>query len=288
MPRPSSTTTTTSDATDLPEDPDLPKGYFSHSQYSQFNTCGEAYFRKYVEGEKLPRYGSQVRGSAVDKAVELALKAKIAKTEFTLDAGLQTVSEYYEKLKDQDVRYDEDNPLEENRKQADDMVRVAFSQMIPALNPLRVQERFLKMFGGVPVLGFIDVIDAAPIPNLPPDLDPAEVSQLPSREVVRDLKTGKRTISEHDVDKHTQLTLYAAVSRTPFAGIEMLAPLKKGVKYTRRETHRTNQDIAVLEEHFSEVVSFIKDGRFPKATIDSWVCNKTYCAFWASCRGRKK
>jgi hypothetical protein len=227
-----------------------------------------------------------VRGSAVHKAIEAALKAKMSGKNSSLGALQDLTWREFDGRAIEVRTWGEKNP-EELRRQALGLLAAFHASALPNINPVAVEKGWAARFGGVPMVGWIDLIDEQPA------LDVSRLSRRaaalsPKRREVVDTKTSERKWSADDVRKAPQLTLYSAVERTPFVRVDQLVPYQRGAAYVPSGSERTATDIAVLEEDVAEVAGFIERGIFPMTTIDSWACNAQWCAYWTLCRGRKR
>lgn len=273
--------------TDDFKDPKLPKGTFSHSQYTSYKICGQAYEFKYVQGLRAPSSPNMGRGIAIHKAVEESIKAKIEGRPIPKieDLNELLIKEFDEKTQDV-VNWDDADPGEV-KKAAVDAYRTFHLYALPKLNPVAVEKGFAVKVGTVPMVGYIDLVEKVPAITIP-NLSPEEQALAPTMDVVVDLKTTKATWSDDKVRRNTQLTLYTHVEGVPNARIDQLVMLKKGPVYKPSATTRTPHDAAVLIEDIEQTVDYIKKGVFPKTTIDSWACSEKGCPYWTICRGRKR
>ena len=271
------------DATFL--DPKLPKGFFSNSQYNSWLICGKAYEFKYVQQISTPDYASTSRGNAVHAGVEYVLKAKLAGSAFTVDEGKEVVSRTFDEKAKGVLDWGEEEP----GKVKDLSIQLFNAYAIyalPKINPVAIEKGFAKRVGDVPMVGWIDLLDAQPAIPVP-GMAPEDVALAPKRIVTADLKTGKAKWSEKEVALDPQLTLYSHIEGTPDVRIDQLIAHKKAPTFIQAESTRTPKDAEVLIEHVNEVAEFVKKGVFPKTTIDNWACNRDHCSFYHLCRGKK-
>lgn len=269
-------------------DTDLPRGTMSHSQYTSFKICGQAYYYKYVEARVSPGYAATTRGSAVHSGIEFALLQKMnTKTIPSLADALTVVGSSFDTEAAQVVSWGEtsEGKIKDN---ALALYKVFHEQSLPNLNPVAVEKGFAVKVGDVPVVGYIDMIDdvsAVVLTGLPDDV----AALTPRKLVVVDSKTSSKKWSESQVRSNVQLTLYSGVENTPHVRIDQLVQTESGkVSLNVVNSDRTQQDIKVLEEDYQEVAALIKKGIFPKTSIDSWGCNEKHCSFYYDCRGKKK
>lgn len=273
-------------------DPGLPKGYFSHSQYTSWKICGRAYEFKYVLQEKAPNYANTTRGSAVHAAIEYILRAKMLKSLFTIEEGKSVLEKSFDRAAEGVLDWGKDandEPVDPG-KVKDTAMKLfeAFAiHALPKINPIAVEKGFAKRFGDVPMVGWIDTIDEQPALAVP-GMSPEEAMLAPKKKVVADTKTGTKKWSATDLRNDTQLTLYSAVEGTPDVRIDLLAAQKSGCHYIPCPSARTPHDVEILAEDVNEVANLVKKGVFPMTAINHWSCNVKHCSFWHLCRGRKR
>lgn len=256
-------------------DPGLPKGTFSHSQYYEYKKCGKSYEFKYVMGKPSRKTASLARGVTIHSLVEHAIKEKIA-GKLVGYADMRDMAQDLFSAEKDTVEDWEDEEADRVQNVIVDSYTAWHTYALPKLNPVAVELGFASRVAGVPMVGYIDLVDAVKIA-------PDEGS--PERHVVVDLKTTTKSWSQDQVDKNTQLTLYSAVTGHSDVRIDQLVQLKKGTEYRPVSTVRTATDRAVLSEDLAETVDFIKRGVFPKTSIDHWACGPR-CAYWSECRGK--
>lgn len=259
-------------------DAKLPKKTFSHSQYYEYKKCPKSYEFKYVLGKTSRRTASMQRGVNIHSLVEYSLKAKMAGKL----AEYAEVRELAQTMCNDTLKEIEDWEAERPETvQATivDAYTAWHTYALPKLRPVAVEHGFAAHVAGVPMIGYIDLIDGVPVAPGEPD--------SPIRQVVVDLKTTTKSWSEDQVAKNTQLTLYSKVVGTPDVRIDQLVQLKKGTEYRPLATQRNATQHAVFEEDLAETTDLIKAGVFPRTTIDHWACSER-CSFWSECRGRKR
>jgi len=264
----------------LPEgfgDPKLPKGTFSHSQYYEFKKCPKSYEFKYVLGKPSKKTASLVRGSNIHSLVEKSLLAKMDGKATTFAEVRDVASDLFKAESESIEDWEDEDPAAVQTVIVDSYA-TWHMYALPKLNPVAVESGFAVNIAGVPMVGYIDLIDSVPIA-------PEEGS--PARQVVVDLKTTTKSWSQDQVEKNTQLTLYSEVVGTPSVRIDQLVQLKKGVEYRPIESQRGRQQQEVFKEDLAETADLIRAGVFPKAQIDHWACGPR-CSYWTECRGKAR
>ena len=270
-------------------DPALPKGLFSFSQYNSWLICARAYEFKYVQQVRTPDYVATSRGSAVHAGVEHMLRMKMAGKPLLVEEGREVVSKSFDEKAKGIIDWGEEKPGE-----VKDGTLALFNtyvqQGLAKVNPVAVEEGFIKKIGTVPMAGWIDLIDEQPAMNIA-GMAVEHTALLGKRRVTVDLKTGKAKWSGKEVALEPQLTLYAYVAGTPFVRIDLLQShkTKKGppTSFSQVEGIRGHRDVEIFIEHLEEVVDYVKKGIFPRTEIDHWSCDPGHCSFHHLCRGKK-
>lgn len=262
------------------EDPKLPQTTFSHSQYSLFKKCGKAYAFRYCEGMKLQPRGAMFKGSMVHKGAEFSLTSVLeTKAAPSLEEARAFVADNFEAEKATVASWDDD----ENDGVAKDITLRAYGAYhqhgLPKMHPTQVEEGFAIHFGGVPTIGYVDLIDRVK------EFDDAGD---PGRLVLSDLKYSSASWSQDEADREPQFTLYAKATGVLDIRVDNVVSLKKGPEFKQRSSTRTPTQIAVLEEDYADTADLIRKGVFPMAPIDSWQCTEKWCGYWTMCRGRKR
>lgn len=273
------------------KDPTLPSGVFSHSQYNSWQICGKAYEFKYVTKYATPEYVATSKGSAVHSGIEHALINKMNGIIVPVEEGLELISKIIDEkalqIVDWSVGGDDDMTPAKLKADAQRLYRAFYTEALKRINPVAIEKGFAKKLGDVPVIGYIDLVDAVPA-LIVPGMTPEEAATAPVKKVVVDFKTSRAKWSKAQIDSNTQLTMYAFVEGTPDIRVDQLVNLKGGAVYHRGEGTRNAVDAEILVDHINEVADFVRKGVFPMAQIGSWGCNKDHCSFWSLCRGKKR
>ena len=267
-------------------DPKLPRSFFSYSQYTSFKICGQAYAYNYVHGVLRPGYASTVRGNSVHKGLEFACRIFMKEGRWpTIEEAREAVSKEFEDRSKEVENWGESKPGD-IKDQTIKLYNVMHTKMLPKIKPLAVEKGFAVKFGGIPTVGWIDLIDEVPALSVP-GLSPEEQQLAPTMKVTCDLKTVEKKWSDNELAKNPQLTLYSFTEGTPLVRVDQLVMYKKAYGYIPGNAKRTKQDADILAEDMNETVDLIHKGIFPKCQIDNWACNVDHCSFWTMCRGKK-
>ena len=272
-------------------DEKLPSKAFSYSQYTAYKICARAYEYKYIEKAEMPNYAPLVRGVAVHAGIEHMLRKKMAGEVGSLEEALAVAEDRFEEAAQTVIDWgpdEDDSPTdpEKIKNQVRDMIRVFAQEGYSKINPIGIEEGFAKLVGGVPMIGFIDLIDLQPAIDIT-GMSAKDAILVPKKTVIVDFKTTTKVWGKTQLRKNPQLTLYCDVKGTPHARVDLLVNTKK-VKFVQAETERTPTDIAVLTEDLQETTDLIKKGVFAKCAVDSWCCDPKHCSWWDKCRGKNR
>lgn len=264
------------------EDPDLPTGVFSPSQFDMYQKCGRQYEYRYVLGKIKAPGISLVRGKSIHKGAEVTHRNTIEKGRpLTMEEASQSVSDEFEKEKE----LVEDWEGKTSGDYKDHVLRqfaIYYNTAVPLIKPVAVEDTFAVKFGTVPVRGIIDLIDS--VYDVPGGF---EGELPPAVEVVSDLKVVGMRWPEQKVRYAPQLTFYSAVKGIPRVRVDLLLDQKSGTKYDAIRSVRTPSDIKLLTEDLEQVVDLIKKGIFPRTNPTTWACTPKFCGYYEDCRGQK-
>lgn len=247
----------------------LPREYLSVSQVTTFQRCPRQYYFRYIENLVMPPGAAMAEGSAMHKALEFALRGKKQNDIHPVDT---LVDVFRTRWKSEDeIVFDEDKGEDENTIFA--RSRVFLSQYrdahLPEIEPIEIEQRFVTdLLPGIPVVGFIDLIDRG------------EPDQI---DTVVDHKITGRMKSEHEVENDMQLTLYAHVKQLPKVRFDVFLKNKKP-KIKSISAVRTPGAIRWTQHVFREVAESITMGRFPPCDPKSYTCAPKQCGYFFRCR----
>ena len=298
----------TKTAATLPKPLKLPKKALSATQIEMYLRCPRQYYFRYIKGEIRPPGVALTLGKSTHEALETTHNAIV---DTGVPASEPMVTAAFSDAFDHAVP---DVPKEEWEK--DDstpgevkdaglaLVRLYNAKFAPLVKPqvtqtqkgeqIRgIEKEFGILIAGVPVIGFIDLIDT----NDPTIVaSPSEVvimrqkgATIPEamRTVIVDFKTKAKSFAQGDVDGSLQLTLYSYAEKIPAVRFDQLlrqkTPTIKRISALRKDT-----DYRWLEEIVRGVAEAISMGAFPPCDPSAWVCSEKWCGFWRLCRGRKR
>jgi hypothetical protein len=254
------------------------KPHFSHSQLDAFDRCGEAWRRRYIEGEKIPPGIALMTGSAVHRTVEANMRQKIESHQ-DLPVGdlagiaaaeFETACAGGYILDEQETAKGAASVLGEAKDRVVDLAKFHGAEQAPDYQPVLVEERVrieLPMCSH-DLLGVLDLAD--------------------DKDRVIDFKTAARKKRQSDADTSNQLTIYGAA----FHGLvgrpakELRLDVTVKTKVLARQvltTVRTPADYRVLASRMNAALTAIRAGVFPPAQLGHWSCSARWCGYHSTC-----
>ena len=263
----------------------LPKGYLSVSQVTQYLKCGEAYRRRYVLEQPSKPTSAAAQGRSIHKAAEMLHLSMIESKVLPVDAVVQVYADTHDVEMQDAVIMEEDQTAGSIKDAGVSMVRKyhtmavnggvdANNKVVEPLRPLSAERTFkvrLPVIDGdaIPFVGVIDVEE---------------------EHTIVDLKTKAKAASQNDADNSLQLSLYAHVTGKPQVRLDQLVRPTKTLppRYLRTVSYRTRNEALHAVDVVADVASDIAAGRFRKTNPENWWCTEKWCNYWADCRGRKR
>lgn len=266
--------------------------HLSYSSLSLLQSCGEAWRRHYLEGERGPVGPALPFGSAFHDAIEHSIVAIAEAPDFTDDIVREMPQAFENRYRLHveeagEVQWDDTSFEEElvlgrtmlNSPSVHTFVKGFQLRTVErdgALWPLVETKIELQVPGvDVPIIGFIDLITADGIPV--------------------DLKTSSRRWGQYRADNEMQATVYLAAMQ------QMGAKLNPGMKFqyvvfvkrvptiveviTTQRTPADFQKMNILIKSLWD--QLIKKEAFPLSGIGTWKCDPKYCGFYERCFNEK-
>lgn len=265
--------------TDRPRIPPSDRPHLSASSIEMMAKCGEAYRRRYVEGDKIPPNAAMVSGSAFHKAAEHNMRQKMDSHENRpLNELISMASDYIADAVDHgDIVLDKDHATPGQFKDraiiaTTPLVTLHYNHQAPDYQPVEVEAPFRIELPAIShdVVGVVDIVSVT-----------GEVT---------DFKTAKRRKPVNDADVSVQLSMYAA-SRAN--ATKQVVPVKLDVAVaptarngaTRQviESIRTPSDLPILGRRIEVVAKTVEAGLFVPAPTGSWWCSESWCGYWHTC-----
>jgi hypothetical protein len=256
------------------------KPHLSVTQLSLLTKCGVAYSRRYIDRDRTPGQFRQLRGRSVHKAAEINFRQKV---ETARDLPEKEMVEIAVETLKQEVQSGVSLDAEEGaagfnaalRRSVDltaDLAAAHRSLQAPHYRPDREPERTIRIElpGPRDFVGVLDVGTAA-IP-------------------VVDLKNGKKSRTQIEVDRDLQMTGYAALSLQETGEIpkrlvvDQLITGADSISRKAIETTRDESDIIILGNIIDAANRAIDTGSFlPSIPGRDWWCSPTWCEYWSTC-----
>lgn len=257
---------------------------WNNSALTLLQECGEAFRRRYIEGERPGETLRMIRGTVVHRVAHIALRRKWR------DGALPGQAEARDLAADQfdavirrgNIRFEPDDlavgAAKSQGRAKDFAIGLAgfhVQDVAPSINPVAVERKIevKPRDTDITIHGTIDLIDGRG-----------------NGEWIRDLKTAEKSPASGAAEESQQLTMYAMLRwaekqrlperlaldymiRTP-AGTERYLPLL---------TTRTAADVQSLVNRINTAVEAVKRGSFVPANQNYWKCDPRYCEFFSSC-----
>jgi PD-(D/E)XK nuclease superfamily len=236
--------------------------------------CGEAFRRRYIEGEIIPPGIAAGRGTGVHKANEANLKQKIVTRQDISIADMKDAArDGYVKAFEYGVFLPQEELASKNRllneglNDCISLTELYGKQVAPSIRPVAVEQEFNIDVGiALPLAGRIDYQE---------------------KPIVGDLKTTKKSWSEGQIEKEIQPVFYSYVH-------EKLRGIRPEFVYhilvATKQAHLQEQRLTLTDKHyralFKKLAMFMRmleTGTFLPANPTSWWCARKWCGFFTSC-----
>jgi hypothetical protein len=267
----------------------LPLPYLSVSQVEQYLKCPKQYEFRYVNGIKSPPGIAMVQGSTVHKGLEAGYKyMKKNKIVPPLEMILDEYSGEFTKNLTGDIVLGEGETEAATRAQGEALIKKWHETKAPLIKPVAIESKFIAEFGGVPVVGALDLIDRVDIPLSESQRweNKTDDSTNPMLDMIVDNKVVAKTYSQADVNNSLQMSLYAYATGIPRQRYDLYVK-SKVPKLEEMLTGRDEKAIKWAAKIFNNVARQISQGNFPECSPSSWCCNAKYCGYFYSCRGKE-
>ena len=257
------------------------KPYLSPTQIEMFTGCGEAYRRRYIEGDKIPPGIALVKGTAVHIGAALNFEQKIESFEDLRPSEIIDAS----------VAALEGRGKVEGLLLTDDEKAIGKAKVFGECkdSTVRLAGLFSREVAPHYQPKYVEKSVTIPLPNSSHDLK-GILDLVSVDEELVDLKTGKKKKNQKDWDDSPQLTTYA-LTKKHLDGklpkkilIEQLVDSGKSEpKRHLFETTRSMPDFKALGHRMNAVIKGITSGVFVPAPAGYWKCSPVYCGYWRSC-----
>ena len=214
---------------------------------------------------KLPkaRDANRALGSAVHEAIAENFRQKIATKEDLPVAGVVAVFRDQLERELADVELGDNDAAVDLKACGELLVRTYMEQAAPSVEPAAVELHVTGAIGGVPVQGYLDVMDV-------------------NGDVI-DVKTASKKPSGVRADYRIQLGTYAMIA--PRASGR--ARLQTLTKTKTVQLHTQTVDVTDADRrHASKLYQIAQEGMRSGLYMPnrgSLLCSRKYCSFWARC-----
>lgn len=253
--------------------------YLSYSSVSKYKQCQVQWKYRYVDGIKTQATGKLLAGSAYHEAIAMGFMVKRLYNELPpIESMHSTFINFWNKqvgntmliardsggnqfIQVPAVKFDNDDPVQ-LKADAMALMDMYYNDYMTKIQPVIVEEKFTTDYNGIPLLGYIDLID--------------------QNGVVYDHKLQWRSWQNGRVDTDIQPTFYGLLLGR---NIEFRFHFAKALKISQLEeavTARTDDDYAKLGADITAMWQQIQTGVYLR-TGSGWVCSQKYCGYWDRC-----
>lgn len=262
-----------------------------------FNTCAEAFRRRYICGDKRPPAAHLIVGRAADTGIHTDLEEKLKTGTLLPDEAVEAITaDIVEREFKEEVDL-EGQPVQTKgwaRGAAIDRA-VSFASyghrnLNPVISPKALHRKwsvrlddFFKKRGVAGVkLDYVGEMDIEEYLH--------DFTDKPGI-AIRDIKISRRSPPEDAANaKHfVQLTSYALGKQVEDGvmpqrvQVDYLVDLKKGIEHKPRYAERDQFDLAALFNRLEVFARAFKAGLFPPAPRDHWKCSPKWCGYYGTC-----
>ena len=256
------------------------KGYISPSQLSTLARCGEAYRRRYIEGDRRPPGVAILRGKGVHAGAEVNFRQKIEthedlRPEEIVEAAISSIEIAIARegleLSEEEAGLSLRSVLGSLKDATARLALLHAIEQAPDYQPKLVEKgvRIVLPNSARDLFGYLDLLD--------------------DRGRVVDFKTAGRRKKQTDADVDLALTFYSAAARilekieTPEVRLDVLVDNKKGPSRQIITSTRDRSDYEVLANRTTNALRVIESGCFTPALPGSWYCSARWCGYWSTC-----
>ena len=239
--------------------------------------CGEAFRRRYVEGQRTTYGTPVVIGNATHDSAEVDLTLKVDEGSLMVDEAVPDIaSDAFERAwSNPEFELDADQAQAKAKVKADskdltiELAKLHHQTLAPVIQPALIEERLDIEVPGFPLrlVGYADVIET----------DGA----------IRDLKTRGKRPRQQDVDDDLGLALYAMGvevahgTRPPSIGLDVLVKTKTPTAVSVFGEPATNHE--PLLRRIERAALVIEAGAYLPAEPGHWKCSEKFCDYYDDC-----
>lgn len=246
------------------------RDHISSSQVDTYLRCGRQWFYRYRMGLVVPPTGALTTGKSIHSALEHNFSQKIKSgNDLHFD---QVEGVFEESLKEQkeETVWEEEFNFDAALQTGSKALKVHHEKLAPTIQPVHVESKFtFPITETVDLTGIIDLID--------------------TNDVIIDHKTSKTSWNQTKVDKHLQLSFYAAAvyhnvpDNSPIDVRVDTLIFNKTPKAEQWSSQRTVSDAARALSIARYVISGIQAEVFLPAESGAWCCDPKWCGYYDRC-----
>ncbi len=256
-----------------------PKPHLSPSSMDMYTRCGEAFRRRYVEGEIIPPGIAMLKGTGVHRAAEMNMRQKI---ESHVDLPQNEIVDAAVSAFESETHGGYLLTPEESSRGA----KLVISQATGDLVDMATVHAQLQAPDYQPVA--TEQLVRIELPNSPRDLL-GVIDLIDDQDRVTDFKTSGRAKSQADADSSVQLSVYSVLFQA-LTGREpkelRLDTIVTTATRTGRKvvsTQRGPDNLEILANRFNAVLKGVQAGIFTPAAPGSWWCATKFCGYAMTC-----
>ena len=271
-------------------EPDRPrKPYVSPTQLNSYFRCGEAYRRRYLEGERIPPGVAAHRGTGMHQGAKLNFRQKLETYRDLppadiVDAAVAAFEAAVEKegylLTPDEAARGEKAVVAAAKDDTATFAEAYATLQAPLYQPVEVEQpvRIELPTATHDLFGYVDLV-ATP----PPD------SQLDMPTSIVDFKTSTKSKPQSEADDSLQLTYYSAAYQVRHGRpaddvrLDVLVRRAKGVGRQLLVTKRDAGDYSAFVARVNAMLAGVTAGIFTPALPGSWWCSAKFCGYWSTC-----
>ena len=236
----------------------------SPSQVSEFLDCQAKWYFHKVLGLPEAVSSNLSLGRAVHAALAENFRQKIETKEDLPGAGVQALfTEAWTNAKDE-TTWAPDNNAEDLENAGKVMIQTYMDQVAPRIEPAAVEFEVSGLIAGVPVLGYVDLMDV--------------------NGTIIDVKTAKKKPVGVRVNHRLQVATYRQLAPGA-SGVGKVDTLVKGSKTIglHEQTFEVNEaDIKSTAVLYPAVQEAMRSGLY-MPNRGSYLCSRRNCSFWSRC-----
>ena len=240
-----------------------PGDVLSPSSANQFLGCSFKWAARKILRLPDPPSGARSMGSAVHNAVRANMDQKCDEhIDLPVEGVVGVYRDAWNRL-ERETEFRDDEDPGELKAQGEQLVRLYMDQEAPRVDPYCVEYQVRGVIGGVPVRGYIDLLD------------------VDGR--IIDLKTAARKPSEIGSDHRFQVATYKRLSGLATGAARITTLTKTKVPAIVNQDYTISAaDEAAPEKLYPLVQKMIRAGNF-SPNRSHFLCSRKYCGFWRAC-----